>query len=82
MVSRLRLDAQLYESPGPQPKSKRGPKPQKGAKQPTLAERLADLTTVWQPLTVAWYGGVTRKIEYATGTALWQLRGHEPIPVW
>jgi hypothetical protein len=35
LVSRLRLDAQLYEPPGPQPKSKRGPKPQKGAKQPT-----------------------------------------------
>jgi hypothetical protein len=35
---------------------------------------------VWQPLTVAWYGGVTRKIEYATGTALWHHRGHEPVP--
>jgi len=81
LVSRLRLDAQLYEPPGPQPKSKRGPKPQKGAKQPTLAERLAASTTVWQPLTVSWYGGVTRKIEYATGTALWHHRGHEPVPL-
>ena len=69
------------EPPAPQPKSKRGPKPKKGAKQPTLAERLADSTTVWQPLTVAWYGGVTRKIEYTTGTALWHHRGLEPVPL-
>ena len=57
LVSPLPLDAQPYDPPGPQPKSKSGPKPKKGAKQPTLAERLADRTTVWQPLTVSWYGG-------------------------
>jgi hypothetical protein len=81
LVSRLRLDAQLYDPPGPQPKSKRGPKPKKGAKQPTLAERLADPTTVWQSLTVSWYGGLPRKIEYATGIALWHHRGHDPVPL-
>lgn len=81
LVSRLRLDAQLYEPPGPQPTSKRGPKPKKGVKQPILAERLIDSATVWQPLTVSWYGGGTRQIEYATGTALWHHRGPVPVPV-
>ncbi len=41
LVSRLRLDAALYAPPAPQPTSKRGPKPQKGTRQPNLAARLA-----------------------------------------
>lgn len=53
-VSRLRLDAALYDEPTPQPKSKRGPKPQKGLRQPNLAIRLQDPTTVWQRVTVPW----------------------------
>ena len=32
LVTRLRLDAVLHRPPGPQPKSKRGPKPKKGAR--------------------------------------------------
>ncbi len=81
LVSRLRLDAQLYYPPEPQPTSKRGPKPKKGAQQPTLAARLAEVPTEWQSLTVSWYGGRLRQIEYATGTALWHHRGHEPVPI-
>jgi hypothetical protein len=34
LVSRLRLDARLFDFPAPQPKSKRGPKPKKGASFP------------------------------------------------
>jgi len=81
LISRLRLDAQLYDRPGPQPKSKRGPKPQKGAKQPTLAQQLADPSTVWQTLTVTWYGQRARVVEYITGTSLWHRRGHDPVPL-
>src|SRR5215467_9673025 len=36
MVSRLRWDAALSHPPGPQPKSKRGPKPTKGKRQRSL----------------------------------------------
>ena len=70
LVSRLRLDAALYDEPKPQPKGKRGPKPKKGERQPSLQSRLLDPGTKWQSETVSWYGGVSRRIEYATGTAL------------
>jgi hypothetical protein len=79
LVSRLRLDAALYDPPGPQPKSKRGAKPKKGARQPNLATRLADPATGWQPLTVPWYGGGEKTIEYVTGTSLWHRRGAAPV---
>jgi hypothetical protein len=78
-ISRLRLDAQLYAPPAPQPKSKRGPKPKKGGKLPTLAERLSEAATPWQRLTVSWYGGNPRTVEFITGTALWYHPGSPPL---
>jgi hypothetical protein len=53
-VTRLRLDAGLYDFPAPQAGSTRGPKPKKGARQPSLRQRLADPHTVWHPARVAW----------------------------
>ena len=81
LVSRLRLDARLFDPPAPQPKSKRGPKPKKGARQSSLAARLADPNTVWEQLTVTWYGGVEKTIEYVTGTSLWHTPGLDPVPM-
>lgn len=54
LVSRLRLDAQLYAFPGEQPASKRGPKPKKGERLPALAAVFADPKTLWCVSEVAW----------------------------
>lgn len=81
LVSRLRLDAVLHDPPGPQPKGKPGPKPKKGARQPSLAKRLNDPHTVWHNLMVPWYGGETKQIEFATGCSLWYRRGLDPVPI-
>lgn len=81
LVSRLRLDAALYDPPGPQPKGKPGPKPKKGARQPSLADRLKDPHTLWHKLIVPWYGGGTKRIEFATGCCLWYRRGLDPVPI-
>jgi hypothetical protein len=81
LVSRLRLDAALYEPPAPQPPSKRGPKPKKGARQPSLAARLADPATVWQRGPLPWYDGQEKVLEVATGTALWHRAGELPLPI-
>lgn len=78
-VSRLRLDAQLYDPPGPQPKGKPGPKPKKGQRQPALKQRLADPNTQWHQESIEWYGGKKRLIEYATETALWHTSGYDPL---
>lgn len=80
-VSRLRLDAKLYDWPGPQPKSKRGPKPKKGSRQPSLKARLQDPATVWRTLTIDWYRGEKRTLDIATGTALWHTSGQDPLPL-
>src|SRR5258708_26932294 len=48
LVSRLLLNAQLYDPVPYQPKGKPGVKPKKGPRQPKLSDRLSDETTVWQ----------------------------------
>lgn len=81
VITRLRLDAALYD---PAPERKAGTKGRsrlKGARQPTLLKRLTDPNTVWQTLPVAWYGGVQREVEVATGTALWYHAGMKPVAI-
>jgi len=78
LVSRLRLDARLFDFPSPQPKSKRGPKPKKGARQLQLAQRLEDPETDWQTLKLMLYGK-EHAIEFISGTSLWHTPGQEPV---
>ena len=80
-VSRLRLDAQLYDPPGKPPKGKRGPKPKKGERQPKLSARLTDEQTQWKTIEISWYSEGLRTIEYATGTSLWHCCGQGPVPL-
>lgn len=80
-VSRLRFDARLFDPPPPQAQGKRGPKPKKGERQPTLKQRLSDPQTEWTPLKVDWYGGQKKEIEFCTGTSLWHRTGLLPVPI-
>jgi hypothetical protein len=75
MVTRLRLDAALYDPAPPREPGTKGRPRLKGERQPTLATRVLDPATVWEPLTVPWYGGATAQVEAATGTALWYHPG-------
>lgn len=78
-VARLRMDAGLYDFPAPQAGSKRGPKPKKGARQPSLRQRLADPHTVWHPARVAWYGQQIKDVEWVSGVSLWYTPRHDPV---
>jgi hypothetical protein len=81
IVTRLRLDAALYD-PAPIRKPGTNGRPRKkGARQPTLATRLDDPVTVWQRITVAWYGGATRTVELASETAVWYHNGLPPVAI-
>jgi hypothetical protein len=77
MITRLRLDARLFDPP---PRRRRGTvgRPRVvGNRQPTLSERLADSRTRWHRLkATGWYGQDERLLEFATGTAIWHHPGH------
>jgi hypothetical protein len=81
VVTRLRLEAALYDpAPLRLPGTKGAPR-KKGDRQPTLAQRLNDPATGWDPVTVAWYGGGTRTVELTTGTAVWYHAGKPTVPL-
>jgi len=81
LVIRLRLDAALYDPAPARQADKKGRPAIKGQRQMTLLKRLADPHTVWQKRTVAWYGGITRTVEIATGAALWYHPGIPPVAI-
>lgn len=79
LITRLRLDASLYEpAPTRQPKQKGRPR-LKGKALPKLSAVLADPKTVWTRITMAeWYGGQTRTLDYVSRTAIWYSSGMPP----
>jgi hypothetical protein len=81
LITRLRLDACLYEPPPRREAGKRGRHALKGKAQPKLAARLNDCTTSWKKHTLSWYGGRRREMEMATGTALWYQSPVPPVAI-
>ena len=82
VITRLRLDAALYEPAPPRRPRQNGRPRLKGARLPTLATVLKDAQTAWTQHTVAgWYGGTARAVEVASGVAVWYHTGLPPVPV-
>jgi hypothetical protein len=81
MVSRLRWDAALYHPPGPQPSSKRGPKPTKGKRQRSLQGWAERTDTPWETVEVAWYKGERKTLWVFSRTALWYTPRQPPVAI-
>ena len=78
LISRLRLDAQLYEFPDVKPAGKRGRNQIKGNRI-QLRALLADPSQTWETLMVKWYGGEQKTIECITFECLWYHAGELPL---
>jgi hypothetical protein len=81
LVSRLRLDAALFESVADTDEKRRGRKRIKGTKTPTLKQQLLDNSLIWQEQKVAWYGRICKKVKLATGINLWYKSGEVPLQI-
>ncbi len=82
VVTRLRLDAALYEPAPPRQLGQKGRPRKKGRRLPTLAARVADPNTAWTSITIAnWYGAGARAVEVASDTAVWYHTGLPPVPL-
>jgi hypothetical protein len=81
VITRLRLDARLFDPAPPRPPGTRSRPRTVGARQPTLAEPLADAGTAWQRVVVAgWYGRGERWVDIVSGTAVWYQPGRQ-VPI-
>lgn len=63
LISRLRLDAQLYDFPPPPRPGHRGPQPQKGGKKrQALKGRIEQAKRHGKETTVMWYGSKRKRV--------------------
>jgi hypothetical protein len=82
LITRLRLDAALYEPLGPKPKGKRGPEGKKGARLPTLQQMVLDPQIKWTSVTIPqWYNRGPQEMLITTATAVWYHTGKPPVPI-
>jgi len=82
LITRLRLDAALYEPAPPRQPRQNGRPRKKGARLQTMKEVLGDRTTRWQTLTInGWYGERERRVEIASGTCVWYHSGMPSVPI-
>jgi len=82
VITRLRLDAALYDPPPPRAPGQRGRPRRKGKRRPTLEAVLTDAKTPWSRLTVDdWYGEGPRAVDVATDTAVWYHSGKPPVAI-
>lgn len=82
MITRLRLDAALYDPALPKEPGQMGRPRLKGARLPNLSQVLMSEQTLWHSITLErWYGESQRQVEVATGTAVWYHTGKPVVPI-
>ena len=79
VITRLRLDAALYE-PAPLYSGKGRPR-KKGKRLPTLQQILKNEDTFWTRLKVDWYDRQARDIELFSSQAVWFHYGLPAVPI-
>ena len=81
-ITRLRLDAALYEPAPPRRPGQIGRPRLKGERLANLSAVAEDPTTDWTLITVGnWYGGEKRGVEVVSATAVWYSTGLPAVPL-
>lgn len=82
LITRLRMDAQLYDfAPERKPGQKGRPR-LKGARRPSPQQRLADPETKWKKIKVEnWDGAGARQVQVYSETCLWGTTGKRYVPI-
>jgi len=81
-VTRLRLDARLFNPAPPRKKGAKGRPRLVGTRLPSLQQVLTDPKTKWKRIKFAhWYRETNRKVEVTSGTAVWYHGGMPPLPI-
>ena len=82
LITRLRLDAALYDPAPEQQRGQKGRPRWKGARRPTLKEALTDRRRKWTTLEIDnWYGEGRREVEVCTDTAVWYHTGLPAVEI-
>jgi DDE superfamily endonuclease len=81
-ITRLRIDAALYEPAPPRKPRQMGRPRLKGPRLPNLSAVLEDPQTTWRTITVSgWYGSGGGAVEIVSETAIWYSTGLPAVPI-
>jgi len=81
LIAPFRLDSMIHQ-PAPVRSAHTLGRPRVvGERLPSLEQVLQDPHTVWQRLTLDWYGEGERTLELCTGLAWWYRFGSTPLPI-
>jgi DDE superfamily endonuclease len=81
LIAPFRLDSMIHQ-PAPVRGAHTIGRPRVvGERLPSLEQVLQDPHTVWEQLTLEWYGEGARTLELCTGTAWWYRFGSNPLPI-
>ena len=82
LITRLRMDAALYDAALARLLRQMGRPRLKGAGRATLNVVLNDSKTEWTRIEVSnWYGGARREVDVSTETAVWYHTGLPPVSI-
>ena len=81
LITRLRLDAALYEPAPRRLPGQKGRPRLKGQRLPTLKQLLDQPATVWTAVMLPWYEGTLCRLEIVSRTAVWYHCGKAPVPI-
>lgn len=81
LVSRLRIDARLYDFPPERLPGTRGRPSKKGNRLMSFKDMLKAEGLPWTEVEINGYGEKRYKVRYITNTSLWHVEGHEPVPI-
>jgi DDE superfamily endonuclease len=82
LITRLRMDAALFEPAAGRQPGQSGRNRKKGNRLPGLKQVLNDAATKWQKIKLShWYGKKEKEMEIATATALWYHKGKPVVPL-
>src|SRR5258708_8727660 len=81
LITTGRLDAVLHEPPPERTQHTIGRPRVVGKRLPALEQVLQDPQTLWQKLTLDWYGQGERTLEISTPTPLCYPHGSDPLPI-
>lgn len=82
VVTRLRLDAALYQPPPPRQPKQMGRPRKVGKRLPTLKALIENPYTPWQTLVIKdWYGQGDYTLQIASHTAVWYHTGLPALPI-
>lgn len=80
LISRLRLDARIFDFPSPKIFRKGRPR-LVGKRLALFSESLKDKTLAWEEVEVSWYGGEKKRVLIYSGTGLWYAYGIPPVTI-